>query len=65
MYQRTIKIIQLDLSFDLQKKNEEGKYGTYYMVKIEHLRDSDNFRFTLQTGGPDPNKKEKTWSGYV
>lgn len=41
------------------EKNEEGKYGTYYMVKIEHLRDSDNFRFTLQTGGPDPNKKKR------
>lgn len=43
----------------ITEKNEEGNYETYYMVKIEHLRDSDNFRFTLQTGGPDPNKKKR------
>ena len=25
----------------ITEKNEEGNYETYYMVKIEHLRDSD------------------------
>lgn len=43
----------------ITEKNEEGNYETYYMVKIEHLRDSDKFRFTLQTGGPDPKRKKR------
>lgn len=43
----------------ITEKNEEGNYETYYMVKIEHLRDSDKFRFILQTGGPDPKRKKR------
>lgn len=48
----------------ITEKNEEGNYETYYMVKIEHLRDSDKFRFTLQRRSRS-KEKEKTWGGYV
>lgn len=38
-------------SFVRFTEKKEGNYETHYMVRIEHLKDSDKFRFTLTAGG--------------